>query len=119
MRLKKLPKLHMVTSETRCKKSVKKLPPDIYLPEFKPIRIFIREYFSKSGSIVKQYLDIYVKRFDDELGLPYLWIQMYQEAESYTGYLKGKTIYLPLDMLGDLFDSLDMISEECDKRGIE
>lgn len=119
MILKKLKPLQMVKSETRCKKAVAKLPPDVYSPEFEPIRIFIREYTSKSGSLVKQYLDVFVKRFDDELGLPYVWVQMYQEAESYTGYLKGKTIYLPLDMLIDFIDSLDTIAEECEKRGIE
>ena len=51
--------------------------------------------------------------------MPYVWVQMYQESEFYTGYLKGKTIYLPLEMLYDLIDGLNDLSEECDKRKIE
>lgn len=103
------------------KKKENKLPPDIYQPMFEPTRILVRETTSSKDptKAVKQYLELSVKRFDDDEGLPFVWVQMYQESEFYTGYMKGKTVYLPLEMLYDFIDSLSDLSEECDKRGIE
>jgi hypothetical protein len=88
---------------------------------FPPKRLLVRETPSSKdpSKVVKQYLEISVKRFDDDEALPHVWVQMYQESEFYTGYLKGKTIYLPLEMLYDFIDGLNDLSEECDKRGIE
>ena len=97
------------------------LPSDEYQPMFTPIRFLVREtYSSKNGSKVKQYLELSVKRFgDDDENAPMVYIQMYQESEFYTGYLKGKTVHFPLEMLYDVIDSLNDLSEECDKRHIE
>lgn len=102
-------------------KSTKKLPPDIYKPIFDPMRFLVRESPSSKDptNMVKQYLEISVKRFDDEIGLPYVFIQMYQESNTYTGYLKGKSIYLPLEMLYDFIERLEEISTKCDELGIE
>lgn len=97
------------------------LPPDTYKPMFKPTRILVRETPSKNDptKMVKQYLEISVKRFgEDEENEPMVYVQMYQESEKYTGYMKGKTVYLPLEMLYDFIDSLTDVSEECDKRKI-
>lgn len=107
--------------EKKTKSKENKLPPDIYEPIFEPIRFLVRESFSarNPSKSVKQYIEISVKRMNDDEGLPFVWLQMYQESEMYTGYLKGKTIYLPLEMLYDLIDNLNDISEECDKRNIE
>ena len=108
--------------EPKKKKSQEnKLPPDEYFPMFEPIRFLIRETPSTKDptKVVKQYLEISVKRYDDDEALPFVWLQMYQESEFYTGYLKGKTVYLPLEMLYDLIEHLNEIDEECDKRGIE
>lgn len=101
------------------KPSSNTLPPDVYEPEFDPVRFLTREFHSDSGSIVKQYLEISVKRFNDDEGLPFVWIQMYQESEKYTGYLKGKTVYFPLEMLYEVLDNLSFIDIECEKRKIE
>ena len=84
----------------------------------------VKEYKSKRGGNVKVYLRISVKRFDgdDGLGLPYVFMQMYQKSEKeegYTGYLKGKSIHFPLEMLYDVMDMLAGISETCDKLKIE
>lgn len=97
------------------------LPPDEYKPEFEPIRFLVREEPSRKdpAKVVRQYLELSVKRYNDDDGLPYLWCQMYQESEFYTGYLKGKTIYLPLTELDTLRDHLDEIANECELRGIE
>lgn len=98
------------------------LPPDTYNPMFKPTKFLVREYPGKNDptKIVKQYLEISVKRFgDDDENAPMVYIQMYQESEKYTGYLKGKTVYLPLEMLYDLIDGLTEVSEECDRRNIQ
>lgn len=126
MKLKPIKKLALdITPEPKetPKKSKKenKLPPDIYEPMFEPIRILVRETKSSKDPTkeVKQYLELSVKRFDDEEGLPFVWVQMYQESEFYTGYMKGKTVYLPLDMLYDFIDTLSDLSEECDKREIQ
>ena len=103
------------------KKQGNKLPPDEYKPMFPPTRILVKDAPSAKDPTkrVKQYLELSVKRFDDEEAMPHVWVQMYQESEFYTGYLKGKTIYLPLEMLYDLIDGLTDLSEECDKRKIE
>lgn len=96
------------------------LPKDEYHPMFPPIRFLVREEPSKKdpSKVVKQYLELSVKRYDDDAAQPYVWCTMYQESEFYTGYLKGKTIYLPLEMLYDLIDNLTELSDECDKRNI-
>lgn len=108
------------TTPAKKTKKENKLPPDVYKPMFEPTRILVRETPSaKSTGTVKQYLELSVKRYDDDEAMPFVWIQMYQESEFYTGYLKGKTVYLPLEMLYDLIDGLTDLSEECDKRKIE
>lgn len=96
------------------------LPKDEYKPMFEPIRFLVREEPSRKDptKVVKQYLELSVKRYDDDAAQPYVWCTMYQESEFYTGYLKGKTIYLPLEMLYDLIDNLTELSDECDKRNI-
>lgn len=96
------------------------LPKDEYTPMFPPIRFLVKEEPSRKDptKVVKQYLELSVKRYDDDAAQPYVWCTMYQESEFYTGYLKGKTIYLPLEMLYDLIDNLTELSDECDKRNI-
>ena len=108
------------TKPTARKKAENKLPPDGYTPMFKPIRFLVRETRSSKDptKVIKQYLELSVKRFDDDEALPFIWIQMYQESDFYTGYLKGKTVYLPLEMFGDLLDNLYALDEECTKRKI-
>ena len=103
------------------KKQENTLPSDEYRPMFEPMRILVRETHSYKDPtmVVKQYLELSVKRYDDDEALPFVWVQMYQESEFYTGYLKGKTVYLPLEMLYDFIDGLNDISDECDKRHIE
>lgn len=98
-----------------------KLPPDGYRPMFDPIRFLVKEAptMKDPTKMVKQYIEISVKRFDDDEAMPFVWLQMYQESEFYTGYLKGKTVYLPLEALYELMEHLNEIDEECDRRGIE
>ena len=84
---------------------------DEYKPMFPPIRFLSREFLNSKGDTVKQYLELTVKRFDDDYALPFLWITMYQESPFYTGYLKGKTVYLPLDNFNDLISNLDEIKK--------
>ena len=96
------------------------LPPDEYEPMVEPMRFLVRQSDSRStGLPFRQYLELTVKRYDDEEAKPMVWISMYQESEFYTGYLKGKTIYLPLEMLYDFIDALNDLSEEADRRHIE
>lgn len=124
MKLKPIKKLNVELQEEKPKKKNKrenKLPPDEYKPMFEPTRILVKDNPSTKDITkrVKQYLELSVKRFgDDEVNQPMVYVQMYQESEFYTGYLKGKTVYLPLEMLYDFIDSLNDLSEECDKRGI-
>lgn len=102
-------------------KSKSTLPSDEYKPEFPPIRFLVREEPSRKDpeKVVRQYLELSVKRYNDQDGLPYVWISMYQESEFYTGYLKGKTTYLPLTELDTLREHLDEIAEMCEKAKIE
>lgn len=108
--------------EPKKKKTENKLPSDDYKPLFNPIRILAREIRSQKNptQVIRQYLELSVKRFGEDIeNAPMVYVQMYQESEFYTGYLKGKTVYLPLEMLYDFIDSLNDLSEECDKRHIE
>lgn len=98
-----------------------KLPPAGYTPMFPPMRFLVKETPSSKDptKMVRQYLELSVKRFeDDDENRPTVYIQMYQESDFYTGYLKGKTVYLPLESLIDLMDNLEELNEECDKRNI-
>ena len=126
MKLKVTKKLNMSVQEEKPVKPPRKkqentLPPDMYSPMFEPTRLLVKEAPSHKDptKTVKQYLEFSVKRFDDEEASPYVWIQMYQESEFYTGYLKGKTVYCPLEMLFDVIECLSDLSEECEKRNIE
>lgn len=89
---------------------------DEYKPMFPPIRFLSREFLNTKGDTVKQYLELTVKRFDDDYALPFLWITMYQESPFYTGYLKGKTVYLPLDNFNDLFSNLDNLKKIAEEK---
>ena len=93
------------------------LPPDEYKPMFEPIRFLVRETpsYKDCTKIVKQYVELSVKRYNDDVAEPHVWISMYQESEFYTGYLKGKTVHFPLEALYEVIDSLTDLSETCDK----
>lgn len=94
---------------------------DYYEPMFPPERILVREFSNyKSPDIkIKQYLDIKVQRYDDEECAPNVYVQLYQESDMFTGYLKGKEINFPLDQIYNVIDTLSDLIEECDKREIE
>lgn len=109
------------TTKTTTKKKENTLPPAEYSPLFPPIRFLVRETpsYKDATKMVKQYLELSVKRYeDDDENAPTVYIQMYQESDFYTGYLKGKCVSLPIEMLYDLIDHLSDLSEECDKRNI-
>lgn len=97
-----------------------KLPPDGYRPMFEPVKILVREAPSRKDctSLVKQYMEISVKRFDDDAAMPYVWLQMYQESEYYTGYLKGKSVYFPLEMFADMMEALQSVDDKCEELNI-
>lgn len=103
------------------KRSKNTLPADEYKPMFDPIRFLVRETPSNKDAtkMVKQYVEVSVKRYNDDTAEPHVWLSMYQESEFYTGYLKGKTVNLPLEMLYDLIDNLNEVSEMCDKLKIQ
>lgn len=100
---------------------------DEYEPEVvSEHEILVKEYKSTKGGNVKVFLKFKVQRFDkndgEGLGLPYVFAQMYQKSEKdegYTGYLKGKSVHFPLEMLYDVIDTLTELSDTCDKLKIE
>lgn len=99
-----------------------KLPNDEYEPLFKPIRSLVRETKSyKDNSSIKQYIEISVKKIDDNLvdeATNFLFIQMYQESNFYTGYLKGKTVYLPLANSDNILESIYRCLDKAEEIGI-
>lgn len=103
------------------KKKANKLPPDIYKPMIAPVGFLVREtHNSKDPSkVIKQYIEISVKRLNDLSARPFVWISMYQESDFYTGYLKGKTTYLPLNKLDTLIEYLEDVSNKCADENIE
>lgn len=97
---------------------------DEYQPEVvSEKKILVRDYKNTSGKVVKIYLVVKVQRFDKEdgdgLGLPYVFLQLYQESERYTGYLRGKSVHFPLEMMYEVLDLLTEVSDTCDKLKIE
>lgn len=111
----------VVEEKPRKNNKENKLPPDGYRPMFPPIKFLVRETHSSKdpSKVIKQYIELSVKRFDDDEALPFVWIQMYQESDFYTGYLKGKTVYFPLSEIGDVLDNLDEICTKADEYHIE
>lgn len=107
--------------DKRQNKQANKLPNDDYKPMFEPTRFLVKESFNPKDPTkkTKQYMEISVKRLNDDEGLTNVFIQMYQESDFYTGYLKGKSVHVPLEMLYTLIEELEITSEECDKRKIE
>lgn len=94
------------------KKSENKLPPDEY-PVVLEKKILVRQ------ADFRQYLEISVKRYENDEENPYMCqITMAQESERYTGRLKGKTIYLPIESVIDLIDTLSEVLDECEEKGI-
>lgn len=102
-------------------KKENKLPPDGYRPMFPPMRFLVREYpsFKNPEKINRDYIEMSVKRFDDDEAPACVFVQMYRESEAYTGYLKGKTIHFPISALGDMLENLEDVADKCDELGIE
>lgn len=102
-------------------KKENKLPPDGYRPMFPPMRFLVREYpsFKNPEKINRDYIEMSVKRFDDDEAPACVFVQMYRESEAYTGYLKGKTVHFPISALGDVLENLESVSDKCDELGIE
>ena len=95
------------------KKSENKLPPDEY-PNVVFEKILVRQADS-----FRQYLEISVKRYENDEENPYMCqITMAQESERYTGRLNGKTIYLPIESVIDLIDTLSEVLDECEEKDI-
>ena len=102
-------------------KKENKLPPDGYRPMFPPIRFLVREYpsFKNPEKINRDYIEMSVKRFDDDEAPACVFVQMYRESEAYTGYLKGKTVHFPISALGDVLENLESVSDKCEELNIE
>ena len=119
---KKLKKV--VYEEPKPEKKEKKpntLPPDEYEPMIEPIRFLVRESDSRStGQPFRQYVELTVKRYDDDEASPFVWMTMYQESDFYTGYLKGKSVHFPLkNALSDVIGYLVELEEKCYDNHIE
>lgn len=102
-------------------KKENKLPPDGYRPMFPPMRFLVREYpsFKNPEKINRDYIEMSVKRFDDDEAPACVFVQMYRESEAYTGYLKGKTVHFPISALGDVLENLESVSDKCKELNIE
>ena len=92
------------TEKTK-EKSQKKLPPDSYAPLIDAHELVIDE---------NRKFVINVQR-EGEDGLPCIDIRTFQTTEAYTGYTR-KGINFPLDLLPDLIESLENVSEAADKK---
>ena len=90
------------------KEQTRKLPPDDYKDEIEPKEIVL----SENGKLVFS-----VKR-GGEYGLPCVDIRHYVTTERFTGFTK-KGINFPLELLMELIDTLQEVSDECDRKGLE
>lgn len=102
-------------------KKANKLPPDGYTPMFPPVRFLVREYpsFKDPSKVNKDYIELSVKRWDDDEAPACVFITMYRESEAYTGYLKGKSVHFPIGMISDVCEKFQDFSDLCEKNGIE
>ena len=115
-------KKSVIPQEEQPKKREKKenkLPPDGYRPMFPSIRFLVREYPSFKNPVNRDYIEMSVKRFDDDEAPACVFVQMYRESEAYTGYLKGKTVHFPISALGDVLENLESVSDKCEELNIE
>lgn len=81
------------------------LPPDVYEDEIDPIDVAVDD----SRKIV-----LSVKR-GGELGLPMCDIRQFQTTEVYTGFTK-KGINIPLEVLPDLIELLQVVYQDCEEK---
>lgn len=104
----------------RRKKSDNTLPSDKYTPIFPPVRFKVSDKpsYKDPTKSVKHYLEVSVKRADDEEALPMCYIGTYQESDFYTGYLKGKTVCLPINELSSLIEVLSDLEEQCNRENL-
>lgn len=102
------------------KKSQNTLPSDEYKPIYEPFRFLVsdRPSHKDPDSRVKHYLEVKVIRTNDEEGLPVCHVSTYQESEFYTGYLKGKSITLPVTEIASLVEALSDVEDQCERDGL-
>ena len=102
------------------KKSKNTLPSDEYKPLFEPYRFLVSDKPSHKDPTkgVKHYLEVKAVRSNDDEGLPMCQVSTYQEAEFYTGYLKGKSITLPITEIASLVEALSDLENQCEDAGL-
>lgn len=102
------------------KKSKSTLPPDEYKPIYEPIRFLVSDKPSNKDpeKRVKHSLEVKVIRANDSEGLPMCQVSTYQESDFYTGYLKGKSITLPVTEIAALVDVLSDLEDQCERDGL-
>lgn len=102
------------------RKSKNTLPPDEYKPIYEPIRFLVSDKPSNKDpeKRVKHSLEVKVIRANDSEGLPMCQVSTYQESDFYTGYLKGKSITLPVTEIAALVDVLSDLEDQCERDGL-
>jgi hypothetical protein len=105
---KKSKVVEMKPKAEKPKKESKKLPPDTYSDEIEPIEISIGD---KTKLVFK------VQRAG-ELGLPHVDIRTYVNSDVYVGPTK-KGINFPLEFLLEIIDTLNLVNDKCDEKGLE
>lgn len=102
------------------KKSENTLPSDEYKPIYPPMRFLVSDKpsYKDPAKRVKHYLEVSVKRANDEEALPMCYIGTYQESDFYTGYLKGKTTSLPVSEIASLVEVLSDLEDQCERDGL-
>lgn len=115
-----LPPVPATPEKKERKKTQNTLPSDEYKPMYEPVRFLVSDKPSHKDpdTRVKHYLEVKVIRSNDEEGLPMCQISTYQESDFYTGYLKGKSITLPVSEIASLTDTLGDIEDQCERDGL-
>ena len=90
------------------------LPSDDYEPIFEPVKVPLREYEGKNGDPVRQSLIMKIMRNKYDDGKVYFYATMWQDSESYTGFMKGKTILFPIGRLDDVIGYMCEVIRECE-----
>lgn len=116
------------TTSTKVENSTKrtakkeKLPEAVYHDLVKLPPILVRDYETERGNHIKKYIIASVRRANDEkddIENPIMvYINMYQESDYYTGYLKGGISFPLKEHLATMQEMLEQIDNECADKGI-
>ena len=94
---------------------------DEYRPLTDSVKFVTRQFETVHGSPCRDHLEVSVKRLggNDEENPVCVFLQMFKESERYTGPAKGRTVYFPVEHIGEVIRALQSQLEQCGEQGLK